>query len=357
MKTPSWTQWILKNPWIAELFIILTLIVLLNFVLKRVLIRSKKRAHIVENDWRVHLDYIMVRPLQLLLWIFLIAFSVDIIIREFEFEGVFLFFPALRDSGIVVCLAWLILRWKKVFHDSIVARRIKGKSSFDLITLELINKLFTIAVLFIVLMLILQILGLNIVPLLTFGGIGAATLAFASRDVFANFFGGLMLNLTRPFTVNDQIEMPHRKVTGYVEEIGWYLTVIRDLQKRPIYMPNSIFSSEILINLSRITHRRIEEMIGLRYVDIGRAEKIVDEIRQLLTSHTNIDQTLPLYVYLYTLAPSSVDIEVKAYSLSTRYEDFMEIKQKVLLEIYQIISRHNADLAFPTITIDMPAKY
>lgn len=355
-QTPDWYDWIFKRPWMVELLVIFVLLVLLNFVFKRIFARSKRRAQLVENDWRIHLDYIAVPPLQLLLWLFLIAFTGDLLVREFELQGVFLFVPALRDAGIVVCLAWLILRWKKVFHDTVVARRIKGKVSFDLVSLELINKLFTIAVIFIVVMLIMQILGLNIVPLLTFGGIGAATLAFASRDVFANFFGGLMLNLTRPFTVGDQVELPHRKVTGHIEEIGWYLTVIRDLQKRPVYMPNSIFSNEILVNLSRITHRRIEETVGLRYSDIGSVEAIVQEVRQLLYAHPNIDHALPLYVYLQTFAPSSIDLEVKAYTLNTRYEEFMEIKQKILLEIFQILAKRGADFAYPTVTVNMPVN-
>lgn len=348
----AWHDWIFSRNWIAELTVVLVLFILFNFFLKGFLNRAKTKARLIENDWKSHIDTVAMAPIQFLLWICLIAFSIDILVRELELEGVFEIVPSLRDTGIVLCLAWLALRWKKAVHDSIVSRRLKGKTSFDLITLELISKLFTIGVLFIVLLLVMQILGLNVVPLLTFGGIGAAAIAFASKDVFANFFGGLMLNLTRPFTVNDQIELPQRKVVGQIEEIGWYLTVIRDLQKRPIYMPNSVFSSELVINLSRITHRRIEETIGLRYADIGSSEAIAEEIRQYFQSHPNIDHNLPVYVYIHTLASSSVDLEVKAYTLCTRYEEFMEIKQKVLLEIYRIVKKYNGDLAYPTITVE-----
>ena len=349
----TWVDWIFGKTWVVELIIILLLLLLLNFVLRGLLASAKRKGRLIENDWRLHLDYVAVRPVQLLIWVFLIAFTGDLLIRESELEGSFVFLPALRDCGVVICLAWALLRWKKIFHDSVVAQRMKGQTSFDPLSLELVSKLFTLAVIFVVFLLILQILGLNIIPLITFGGIGAAALAFASKDVFANFFGGLMLNLTRPFTVNDQVELPHRKVVGHIEEIGWYLTVIRDLQKKPIYLPNSIFASEILINISRMTHRRIEETIGLRYADISHAAEIVDEVRKLFQSDINIDHSLPIYVFVQSLAPSSVDLEVKAYTLSTRYEEFMEIKQKILLQIYEILESRGAELAYPTMTVRM----
>lgn len=303
-----WDNWFSDHPWIVEIAVVLALLLTFNFLLKGFLIRSKRKAHLAENDWFIHLESIMLRPVQAILWICFISFVVNLLLREFRLEGNLSFIPLLRDAGIIICLSWLVLRWKAVFYNSIAGKRAKGKLSLDSATLELISKLFTVAVIFIVLMLLMQILGLNVLPLLTFGGIGAAALGFACKDVFANFFGGLMLNMTRPFTVNDLIELPQKKIMGHVENVGWYLTAIRDLQKKPIYIPNSFFSNELVINHSRITHRRMEESIGLRLADFGHCEPILAHVNRLIQSHADIDHNLPIHVYVQTLAPSSIDL-------------------------------------------------
>lgn len=347
----SWHGWLLDHTWVVEVAIVVLLLFFLNFGLKRFLIRSKRMAQLQENDWRVHLDYAAVAPARVLLWVLLIAFLIDVVTRELKLSGTFLYVDPLRNATVIGCIAWFLLRWKKVFHTTMVSKRGKGKVAFDPISLEIVAKLFTISVIFISLLVVMQIFGLNVAPLITFGGIGAAVLGFASKDVVANFFGGLMIYVTRPFTVHDLVELPEKKVMGHVEEIGWYLTSIRDLEKKPIYIPNSIFSSELLINQSRMTHRRIEETIQIRYEDISKVGKILDEIRSLFDRNASIDHHQSLSIFLQNFSPSSVDLEVKAYLLSTRYEDFMEARQAVMLEMYDIVARNGAEMAYPTMRI------
>jgi len=241
-------------------------------------------------------------------------------------EHIFSDWKAWVEVGIILVLAGILLRLKKFFKKATFGR------GFE--------KFFTLIVLFITLLLILQILGINIIPILTLSGIGAAIVGFASKDVIANFFSGLMIYVTKPFVVDDYIEVPEKKIAGNVEEIGWYLTSIRDAHKRPLYVPNSIFSTELLINHSRITHRRIDEKIRIRAVNAGKAKEIIAEIRSFFERQTEIDAQQPIDIYLLNFNAISLEIEVKAYTRITEYEKFMEFRQKILLEVYQI--------AFPT---------
>jgi MscS family membrane protein len=194
---------------------------------------------------------------------------------------------------------------------------------------------------------------LNIAPLVAFGSIGAATLGIAGRDVIANFFGGFMIYLTRPFMTGDHIELPLKKITAQVEEIGWYFTSVRDPKKQPIYIPNAVFSTEPLINLSRITHRRIEESIGVRYEDLDKIPDIIERIRALLKHHPEVDLHQPIHVFLEKFADTAIQIEIKAYILSTRYEEFMAIRQELLQGIYQIIADAGAKMPLPTMHVKM----
>jgi MscS family membrane protein len=92
----------------------------------------------------------------------------------------------------------------------------------------------------------LQTLGMNMNAVITLGGIGGAGIAFASKDVVANFFGGLLILFNRPFQVGDTIKSGS-KVEGTVERIGLYATYLKTEDGNTLYVPNSIFNnSEIL---------------------------------------------------------------------------------------------------------------
>lgn len=237
---------------------------------------------------------------------------------------------------VVLALAGLALQFKRRFIRSIDRKRMKGSHVPDAFTLEIGGKIFAVLLFFISFMLILQILGIDIIPLLTFSGIGAAVLGFASKDVVANFFGGLMIYITRPFTVNDVIELPEKKMMGTVEEVGWYLTTIRDLQKKSLYIPNSLFSTELLFNHSRMSHRRIEEQIRFRITDPDEANRLIEKARQMIETHPEIDPREQVDVFLLSISPYGIVIDVKAYTKTTKYLKFMEIKQELLLQINQL---------------------
>lgn len=234
--------------------------------------------------------------------------------------------------AIVLVLSWLALNAKSLFFRRIKKRRLEGKHTIDSSTAHILNKILSISIFFVALMIVLQVLGLNIVPLLTVSGIGAAILGFASKDMFANFFGGFMIYLTRPFSVDDQIEIPSKGIHGYIEEIGWYLTQIRDLSKKLLYIPNSVFSTEMLINYSRMTHRRIYEKIRISPKDVANISGMVQEINGYLRKHHGIDQKELINVSVISVNPWGVIIEIKAYTKTTNYLEFCQVKQEVLLE-------------------------
>ena len=236
----------------------------------------------------------------------------------------------------VLILTWLALRSKKIFLRRMDKKRLEGKRTLDAFTQQMVGKVFTIVIFFISLMLILQIFGLNIVPLLTFSGIGAAVLGFASKDVVANFFGGLMIYITRPFAVNDFIEIPSKKIAGTVEDIGWYLTSIRDAQKKSIYVPNSTFPTELLLNYSRMTHRRIEEQIRVRITDSDEAARFIEKAKAIVEKHPEIDHKEQTDLFLLSISLYGTVIDVKAYTKTTKYPKYMEVKQDILLKIHKL---------------------
>jgi MscS family membrane protein len=144
---------------------------------------------------------------------------------------------------------------------------------------------------------IAQHFGFSISSLLTFGGVGGVVMGFAAKDMLSNIFGGLLLQMDRPFSVGDWIRSD--KFEGIVEKIGWRMTRIRTFSKNPVYIPNSIFASIPIETPSRMTNRRINEIIGIRYDDIAQMPIIVEEVEAMLKTHKEIDQSEPLRVWIF----------------------------------------------------------
>ena len=160
-----------------------------------------------------------------------------------------------------------------------------------------------------------------------------------------------MIFLDRPFSVGDWIRSPDQEVEGVVEEIGWRLTRIRTFDKRPLYVPNSVFASLTVENPSRMLNRRIYETVGIRYADIGVMEAVVKDVETMLKEHEAIDTTQTLMVNFVSFGSSSIDFFIYTFTKTTVWTEFHAIKQDILLRIAAIIEQHGAEIAFPTQTL------
>ena len=227
-----------------------------------------------------------------------------------------------------------------------------GQGRLDPTTLHALAKLTRLSVVISAVLVALPTLGIEITALLAFGGVGGIAVGFAAQDLLSNFFGGLMIYLDRPFAIGDWIRSPDREIEGTVESIGWRLTVVRTFDKRPLYVPNSVFAKLALENPSRMTNRRIYETIGIRYKDAAKMDQIVQDVHAMLRAHEEIDQDQTLIVNFTGYGKSSLDFFVYTFTKTTNWVKFHEIKQDVMLRIIRIVHEHQADFAFPTTTVD-----
>jgi MscS family membrane protein len=247
-----------------------------------------------------------------------------------------------------------MIRFISRAEENLVSARSESGKSFDRTTLDAIAKLLRASVVITAVLVAMQTLGFSISGVLAFGGIGGIAVGFAAKDLLANFFGGLTIYLDRPFAVGDWIRSPDRNIEGTVEKIGWRLTCIRTFDKRPLYLPNNIFTTIALENPSRMSHRRIYETIGIRYDDAAHMGAIVEEVKQMLKAHQEIDDSQTLIVNFNKFGPSSLDFFIYTFTHTTNWVRYHEIKHEVLLKIYDIIVGFGAEVAFPTSTVHLP---
>lgn len=208
--------------------------------------------------------------------------------------------------------------------------------------------LFRIVIIIIAALTFLNMVGVSIAGLLAFGGFGGIVLGFALKDPLSNFFAGALLFWERPFIVGDWVRCPSMNIEGIVEKISWRATLIRTFDRRPLYVPNSIFVSNYIENPQRMKNRRILETIGVRYEDIDKLPALLEDIKEMMIKHQGIDDNQSLVVAFDKYGDSSLNFFISAITYATNWADFQGVKGDVLFKIAALVRKHGADFAYPT---------
>lgn len=314
--------------------------------------RLGRVADRTDTRWDDVIVYSISPPAEYAMWVMLLYLSLSLFAVANPVREAML---AFADTGFVVLLGWLFHRLLAGIEDELLADYRGPMDSNERATVTAVARIGRIVVWIIAGMMILQTLGVSVSGLLAFGGIGGIAVGFAAKDVLANFLGGLSIYLDRPFAVGDWIRSPDRQIEGTVEKIGWRMSVIRTFDQRPLYVPNAIFSTVALENPSRMRNRRIHETIGVRYADAAQVAPIVAAVKAMLEGHPDIAQDRILMVNFNAFGPSSLDFFVYAFTRTTVWAEYHEVKQDVLLKILEIIELHGAEVAFPTRTLHVVA--
>ncbi|MFT2110707.1 mechanosensitive ion channel family protein [Marinomonas sp. 2405UD68-3] len=335
--------------WITKIFFAVFATLILNFLVNRAFIRLDKQLERTSTHWDNALINAAHKPITSCIW--LVGFVLAAEISEEELAPkVIHAIHNIRQIGLIVLITWFVNRLIKNSEHILVSSK-KMKKPMDLTTASAVSKLLRISIIITSLLVILQTLGYSVSGVLAFGGVGGIAVGFAAKDLLANFFGGLMVYLDRPFSVGDWVRSPDKEIEGTVENIGWRQTRIRTFDKRPLYVPNSTFSVISVENPSRMTHRRIYETVGIRYDDAAKITNIIKDVKTMLHEHEEIDETQTLIVNFNQFSESSLDFFIYTFTKTVNWIHYHEVKQDVLLRVIDIVTYHNAEMAFPTQTL------
>lgn len=325
-----------------------------SFLAKRLQLKLEHNFAKTENLWDDAFLYAIRKPTTYIIWVIGLSLAAHSIgLDQDPSFGVVL--EGIRKVAIIVCLAWFVIRFikqaEKLLLDPNGKNIRRGRARADETTVHAVGKLLRASIVVTAVLVILQTLGFSISGVLAFGGIGGIAVGFAAKDLLANFFGGLMIYLDRPFKVGDWIRSPDQEIEGTVEKIGWRLTTIRTFDKRPLYVPNQVFTNVSVQNPSRMSHRRIYETVGLRYDDSKQLEHIITEVKNMLIAHAEIDNTQTMIVNFNAFGSSSLDFFIYTFTKTTNWIKYHEVKQDVLLQVMRIVADAKAEIAFPTSTV------
>ncbi len=175
-------------------------------------------------------------------------------------------------------------------------------------------------------------------------GISGVAIGFAFRDILQNFLAGLLILLTEPFRINDQIVVG--SFEGTVEEIETRATTIRTYDGRRVVIPNTnLFTQSVTVNTAFST-RRLQYDVGIGYGDdIAQAQSVMlDAIRGV----HGIMAEPPPEVLVVGLADYTVTLRVCWWIDPPRRADTMESMSQALHAIKDALTAAGIDLPFPT---------
>lgn len=350
----QWMEQLLNqaDAWMVKVFVIVTLTLLAAFLVRRLLRRLVAHAEVTRSVWDDALFLSAQKPAEWAFWLIGLSWAAEVVEKVSTAEIFALVDPA-RDVGVIVLLTWFVVSFVRRAEQNLMDPAFM-EAPIDETTVSALGKLLRLSVIITAVLVGLQTFGYSISGVLAFGGIGGIAVGFAAKDLLANFFGGLMIYLDRPFAVGDWVRSPDKNIEGTVEHIGWRLTRIRTFDKRPLYVPNSVFTQISVENPSRMLNRRIYETIGIRYSDAANMAGIVARVEAMLRAHPDIDTNQTLIVNFNSFASSSLEFFVYTFTRTTDWVAFHQIKQDVLLKILAIIEAAGAECAFPTSTLHLP---
>ncbi|MEN8182135.1 MAG: mechanosensitive ion channel domain-containing protein [Myxococcota bacterium] len=252
------------------------------------------------------------------------------------------------EVGLAVATTWLLFRIVDVLGDQISRRLLRsGVPGAHFIPLG--QRSLKVAIgLFSGLYVISAVFQRDVTTLVAGLGIGGLAVALAAQKTIENFFGGVFLAVDRPVRPGDFCRFGER--VGTVEDIGFRSTRIRTLGRTLVTIPNSEFSSLHLENFAPRDRILFHSVLGLRYETTpDQVRHALAAIRRMLLSHPKVEPD-PARVRFVGLGSYSLDLEVFAYVGTSDWNEFLAVREDLLLRLMDIVAGSGSGFAFPSQT-------
>ena len=291
-------------------------------------------------------------PIILLIIIISSYHSLEVLLHSAEsnvlkfIKQIFPIVEDIKNISIIIIVSWYLLRVTRDMQKYFLKRSAA-------VHITIVSKVLQALIILSAGLLIIDKLGLNINGIITFGGIGGIAVGLAAKDLLANFFGSLVITLDKPFIRGDNIMIPEKNISGFVTDVGWRVTKIITYEKRPMYIPNALFSTAIVQNDSRMSHRRINDPWRVMYHDVNVISKIIDEVDNMMRLHGDIDQMQTILVNVESVSSKIFIFKVYAFTKSVDWVDYKRIRQETMIEITKIVNNCGATLILPESVVEV----
>ena len=203
---------------------------------------------------------------------------------------------------------------------------------------------------------VLELWGIKIGPIIAGLGLFGVAVALGAQDLFKNLISGILVLVEKRFKIGDWI-LVEGTIEGIVEKIGFRSTVIRKFDKSLAIIPNFQFAENSVVNISETTNWRIDWAITVQYdTTVDQLKKIRNEIESHINKNDDFDKAVGVAVRVEKFSDSSIDMRVRCFTTSNSFSIWLEVKEKLAIEIKQIVEGNKAAFAFPSQSIYIEKK-
>jgi len=333
--------------------IVAFLFVLAGFVLKFILTAVLNRLARAAEKTRFALDDVLLKALARPVGWGAVLAGVYFALTMFTLPTDPVDFPkfanALARGLSVLLIVWFALRLLNGIADYWMAKAEKTDTKLDDQLIPIARSSGRVFLILFGAVLFLQNIGYSVGSLLAGIGIGGAAIAFASKDVLSNLFGSIVIFFDRPFHIGDWIVVGG--VEGTVETVGLRTTKVRTFANSLVTVPNQLFTTTPINNWSRMEKRRIKTHVTLSYgTTPEQMEQAVGRIRGLIENDDNFRHDFFL-VHFVAMEAYSLNILIYCFTVTTKWGEWMAIREKFYLDIMRAMADIGVEFAFPTQTV------
>jgi MscS family membrane protein len=249
-------------------------------------------------------------------------------------------------SLIVFCIFWGVIRCVRPM--SFLLRKLEKIFTSEMV--DWLLKAISGAFVFIGVATILEIWGIKVGPIIAGFGLFGVAVALGAQDLFKNLISGILIIAEKRFMKGDWIRV-NGEVEGTVENIGFRSTLVCRFDKAPVFVPNATLSDQSVINFSAMTHRRIYWKIGVEYsTTVDQLRSIRDAIEHYILNTQAFAKPPEVltFVRFDTFNESSIDIMVYCFTKTTKWGEWLEVKEALAYRIKEIIEGAGTGFAFPS---------
>lgn len=229
---------------------------------------------------------------------------------------------------------WLIARFTRVLFKRL------SKRNYDPTVLKFTKNLVSVGLKVLLLVSVASMVGISTTSFIAVLGAAGLAIGLALQGSLANFAGGILILIFKPYELGDFIEA--QGVSGTVAEIQIFNTILVTPQKQRIILPNGAVSNGTITNYSAEGIARADVSVGISYNDdIDKAKSIVMDI---LKSHPLVLDDPQPSVVLTELADSSLNLSVRPFTLTA---DKWTVHEDVMISIKKAFDENDIEIPFP----------
>jgi MscS family membrane protein len=251
----------------------------------------------------------------------------------------------------LVGLVWTIILLNAVGERYIYRNLNASKLGESLALLRLGRRVADVLVVTVGCLIVLTYFDFNVTTLLAGLGIGGIAVALAAQKTLENFIGGVSLVFDKAVRVGDFLRLGTTE--GTVDEVGLRSTRIRTLERTIVTVPNGVIASASIETVSDRDKFWFHHFVGLQYDTTSEQMRaVMDNMRDLLARQPGVELE-SVRVRFLRLGAFSLDIELYAYVYARDWPAFLEIQEKLLLRVMEIVEHAGTAIAFPSQTLHM----